>query len=356
MSPADVTLLLQALESLRTRLHHLDPRRRPSEWGDARLASAIFDELLAIADETLAKLDELERRSEEIVSSAGLEAIDVEDASGVDPTNALAAAAWRDQADTCFTSKLELRRAVQRLPERKVRHDVRVVAFESLHRKLERALRATADGTRRASEGPNAPRSAEGEGDVAAALAVRAMYARFRRSVPRGKLDALEPVMRAVREAGVGLAVMFGSSDFSEVRLADRYLLLGLQARIISWLRGPESFRRGADVVADVRSTADLLMGINLRQELRAHDRAAVRAGLLTRPSPQESHAVRLWLASLRDLRGRDEELDDQLERAQRGALPEAIAPTRAALERLAREMDTEGVACDGMQGLSEAG
>jgi hypothetical protein len=247
---------------------------------------------------------------------------------------ALADELWVNVGNLCFTARSELRRAEKILRATPRQHDERLAGCESARRKLRRALIAVLDAVGRAV-GRTFPCTADHDAEVEAAVAVRRMYAKFRRSLPACDPGDPAQVRRALRFGAVSIAVMVGSADFAEVRAHDRTLLLGLQTRILAWARAGTADGVGARLYQDLVTAADLLSSINHRQELAAHDRAALarlRAAIAS-GEPAEVVVAR-GLPSLRALAGKSAALDDALHAALHGApAADVIRAIRDALD-----------------------
>jgi len=242
---------------------------------------------------------------------------------------------WRQVADVCFAARGDLRRAERTIHGAHAggaSHDERLAACEGAHRKLRRALGAVLGALGRASD-RSFPVLAELDGEAGSAVAVRRMYAKFRRSLP--PCDPGEPasVRRALRYAAVSLAVMVGAGDFSDIRTQDRALLLQLQSRILRWARDGASDGDGVALYRDIVIAADLLRSINLRQELAAHDQRRLGEAAAALAADDPAAALAAARPALRDLDGRDDALDALVERSLREPPSDALVRAlRAAL------------------------
>ncbi|HEY0987851.1 MAG TPA: 30S ribosomal protein S5 [Kofleriaceae bacterium] len=167
--------------------------------------------------------------------------------------------------------------------------------------------------------------------DIESALAIRQLYARFRRSLRRATDDTPEAVLAAVRYAGGAIAALVSDPDYADVRASDRAVLRALRDRALHWARGDRSVAAGLHLLDDVWTCGDLLRGINRRQELREHDRALI--AVLGRGPDSDTAA---WFARLDALVGLDDELDAVLDRA-RAARDDAAALDRVVPEALVR-------------------
>ncbi len=220
-------------------------------------------------------------------------------------------------ADMCFAGALELKRLLRELGAARGADDV-VVTAESARRKLRRAVRAVLEVAR--IEGSpdilgGAHQGRHRVSDLESALAVRRLYATFRRGLRRPDGDSPEAVLTAVRYAAGAMALMVTEPDYADVRASDRAVLRALRARALDWARHDRSAREGLHLLEDLWTCADLLRGINRRQDLVAHD-AALIAELHDGPGAD----LAAWSARLDALVGLDDRLDALL--GQRAAAP----------------------------------
>jgi hypothetical protein len=231
--------------------------------------------------------------------------------------------------DVCFAGAMELRRVLRELgtaPD----DDGRLVAAETGRRKLRRAIRAVLETAGQVGES-GAPGGHHGPylvADVASALAIRRLYARFRRSLRRPTEETPEAVLAAVRYAGGALAALVADPDYADVRASDRAVLRKLRERALQWARHDRGVATGVHLLDDVWTCGDLLRGINRRQELKDHDGALIPR-LLRGPDDD----VGAWFAQLDALYGLDDDLDQLFDRAR------AIAKAGGALDRLVPEV-----------------
>jgi len=217
-------------------------------------------------------------------------------------------------ADLCFAGLMEIKGSLRELAEAR-EHDARHAAIESAGRKLRRALRAV---LALAAEGTSIPPfpSATAE-EVESALAVRRLYAGFRRGLRRAEESTPESVLRAVQYAAGAIATLVASPEYASLRASDRAMLRGLRDRAFAWARSTRNVAEGLSVLEDIHTSADLLRGINQRQELRVHDWDAL-ARLPTAPL-----AERLTL--LMRLEGLDDHLDRLIDRMRTGENAEEL-------------------------------
>jgi len=213
-------------------------------------------------------------------------------------------------ADACFGGVLELNRALQGLLQAHKRDDV-LAAVETALRKLRRSICAVLD----AAFEEGLLQLVGGEHlrqrrafDLQTTLAIRRLYAEFRRTLRAPQAESREAVFAALRYAAGALATLLSSPHYLRTRVSDRALLRHLQARLLTWARSDQPIAPGLQLLDDVRTCANLLGGINRRQELRAHDCALVEQ---LRLGPVGE--AREWLARFAPLSGLDDGLDTLL-------------------------------------------
>lgn len=220
-------------------------------------------------------------------------------------------------ADLCFGGAMELGGVVRQLDEART-PDEALVACEAGRRKARRALRAVLEAAADL-EGGAVPRDTDAEvarleAEIENAIVVRKLYARFRRSLRRPSAETPDEVMSCLRYAAGALAMLLTATESSNLRVSDRSMLRGLRDRVFAWARSDKDPRAGLDLLEDVFTSADLLRGINQRQELRAHDRALVadlvRAARFTSGTPQVDAFSRI--------EGMDDEIDSLIEHGKR--------------------------------------
>jgi hypothetical protein len=215
-------------------------------------------------------------------------------------------------ADMCFAAVYELRRVGDELAAA-ISPDDRLVAAETAARKLRRSIRAVlaaAHGCTN-SRPPHDRDRMTLQSDLASAIAVRRLYARFRRALRRPEGPSPEAVLGALRYAAGALATLVASREYVELRASDRALLRRLRERVFAWSRDINQVELGLQLLDDIWTAADLLRGINRRQELHAHDRRRI-ANLLSWASGDAD----TWLAELEPLLGLDDTLDAMIDRA----------------------------------------
>lgn len=235
-------------------------------------------------------------------------------------------------ADLCFGGAMELGGVVRQLDEART-PDEELVACEAGRRKARRAIRAVLEAASEL-EGGAVPRDTDAEvarleAEIENAIVVRKLYARFRRSLRRPVDETPDEVMSCLRYAAGALAMLLTATESSNLRVSDRSMLRGLRDRVFAWARSDKDPRAGLDLLEDVFTSADLLRGINQRQELRAHDRALVaelvRGVRFTSGTPQTEAFSRI--------EGMDDEIDALLERGKREGFGLVENALRARLE-----------------------
>lgn len=219
-------------------------------------------------------------------------------------------------ADLCFAGLMETKASLRDLAEAR-EEDAVEAALESAARKLGRALRAVVS---RAVEGTSMPPiPAATTEEIDAALAVRRVYAKFRRGLRRADAATPEGVLRAVQYAAGAIATLTSAAEYGALRSSDRAMLRGLRARAFAWARGARVIEDGLSVLEDIHTSADLLRGINQRQELRVHDWDT----LARLPGARENERVVLLMR----LEGLDDELDRFIDRMRNGDNVEELWP-----------------------------
>jgi hypothetical protein len=236
-------------------------------------------------------------------------------------------------ADVCFAGVLELNRAAQELQHASSEDDV-LVALETAARKLRRALRAVLETALLSGEteltGAEQLRGRDGF-DLESTLAVRRLYAAFRRSLRRPQGETAEAVLTALRYAAGGLATLMSSPAYERARISDRRLLRRLHERLLLWARSGRAVPSGLELLDDVWTCADLLRDINRRQELKVHDAALIRQLTCSASDPSEH-----WLDQVEPLFGLDDALDLLIDQSHVQPSPNLVRQLQARLARLA--------------------
>lgn len=311
----------ELLEELCSLIGRLDAAGGEQAAGDLTRALALSGELGAVLKRATELLQELERQHLEEDEDDELD-FDSEPPT-VDGLPIVVPTLPR-LADICFAAGLELNRAAGQLG-RATSLDDALVAQETAGRKLRRAVRAVLE----AAEERGLGRLRAGEHlrhhfsvDLAATLALRRLYADFRRALRPAHDSSPEAVLTALRYAAGALASLISSADYARARVSDRAILRRLQHRLFAWAHGGKPPDRGLELLGDVGTVADLLRGINRRQELKVHD-----AELLERLGAEPGPEAEAFLRDLPALYGLDDQLDALIERSRR-------APDRALVDQ----------------------
>ena len=251
----------------------------------------------------------------------------------VDET-AAATPGWQDVGDVCFVSAVQLRGVRRQLTEQQGYEDL-LVACESGLRHVRRMLWALRDAANVASGQSRVPSAAIFADEIAAALTVRRLFNKFRRSLRPCTSDDRAAVVQALQAAAHALAMLIGALEFPVVRASDRLLLLRLERRVIGWARDDGSVADGLRLLQDVATAAELLRDVNQRQELRAFDEQL--AGRLAATMPANVNELTRYLGELGQLDGHDDELDGLIAIARNTMLDSLqLGQLRAALSRIA--------------------
>lgn len=190
--------------------------------------------------------------------------------------------------------------------------------------------------------------------DIGTALQIRRIYGQFQRAVLRGGDLEPEQIPQRLRSAANRIAILRGLEIYPYLRIDDRLQIRRLQKRILDWLgagkKGVEPPEDGLRLWQDLAAFARLLGQVNHRQELREHDRAAVRDIYrdLFEIGETSDRLLPEHLALLEPLLGRDEEVDDILLHPERHATHELEQP----LLRLRRELEQPFTTSAGTEGF----
>lgn len=173
--------------------------------------------------------------------------------------------------------------------------------------------------------------------ELGRSLEVRRAYAVFRHTIMAGGPSAADDVRDHLRRAAIGIAQLVGSGVYGELRASDRMRLEDLRGLVNEWLSG----HREADTLTglrlwqDIQNIAELLLEVNKRAELREYDQA-VAAEAYTRLFHGEQPPQRIpqdLEARLRNLFGRDEELDRLIAKADSSSIADWRQPLERVLE-----------------------
>jgi hypothetical protein len=305
--------LLEALCLQIGRFDTFDPQQAAADLTSALVSSGELRDVLKQTTEHLLALEQLNLTETDDVEPPTVDGVRI-----VVPT-------LPRLADVCFAAVIELNRASAELSRAPTPEEA-WAAQETALRKLRRAIRAVLEsaeesGLRRFEAGEQLRQRCVA--DLTAALALRRLYADFRRALRRAEDDTPEAVLTALRYAAGALASLISSADYAHARVWDRAILRRLQQRLFAWAHGGKPNDRGLELLDDVWTSADLLRGINRRQELRLHDSALIQrlcAGPTSDPHP--------WLTQLPALLGLEDQLDTLIDRSRQ-------APTRPLIDEL---------------------
>lgn len=277
-----------------------------SDLGQPTLDTADLDTLMSRARDLLERgvvvLSELQRQDTRD------DELDLDTVDDLFSDNEPARSSRPRVSDLCFAGLMEIKGSLRELGEAR-EHDTQHAAIESAGRKLRRALRAVLALAAEGTSIPPLPAATNEE--VESALAVRRIYAKFRRGLRRADGNTPESVLRAVQYAAGAIAALVGSPEYASLRASDRAMLRGLRDRAFAWARGSRGVADGLSVLEDIHTSANLLRGINQRQELRVHDWDAL-ARLPNAPTNEK-------LILLMRLEGLDDGLDQLIERMRTG-------------------------------------
>jgi hypothetical protein len=327
VDPADrsLTPLLNALCLATSRLDGLDTSQ--SEGPDD-LVHARLTELGSLLRNVVQQLQTMEKLSNGEVTDffpeppSGL--FSTEPLSGTTPASRL--------GDLCFAGVLDLSQAVRRLEQARSFEEL-LTAAEAALRKLRRCVQAVLAAVQEAglfAVFDGLPLRPEPE-DLTSTLAVRRLYAEFRRSLRQPEGATAAEVFVALRYAAGALAVLTASPHYYHARVSDRSLLRALHRRVLAWARTDRSTEAGLQLLNDTRTCADLLRGINCRQEIRAHDRALIEQ-LSAGPTGGDGEE---WSQRLDLLFGLDDRLDALIDAARAGTTSELTQDVLALLAQL---------------------
>lgn len=154
------------------------------------------------------------------------------------------------------------------------------------------------------------------------ALRTRRAYARFRADILSTPTD--RPLAGRLRFAGTAIAKLVGRSIYASARVHDRWMLRRLQGQIRAFLADvgtpvddPDRVATGDRLLQEVENVSQLMMQINHRAELLAHDGKQLEAVLA---AATEGRAFEALAALRAPLLGRSPALD---------ALTESDGPAR---------------------------
>lgn len=144
-----------------------------------------------------------------------------------------------------------------------------LVAVDGLGRELRRTLAAT----ERALGGTEVDAQA-----VVDALRVRRSYVRFADAVGGAREPRDREVLARLRLTGAAIVKLVGDDAYLVMRAGDRRVIRAFHDRILGWIRsGSADSVAGLRLWRDVATMVELIMGINNRPELAAHDAEVLR-------------------------------------------------------------------------------
>lgn len=216
-----------------------------------------------------------------------------------------------------------------------------LVAVDGLGRELRRTLTAI----ERALGGTEV--DAQG---VLDALRVRRSYVRFADAVGGAREPRDREVLARLRLTGAAIVKLVGDDAYRVMRAGDRRVIRAFHDRILGWIRsGSADAVAGLRLWRDVATMVELILGINNRPELAAHDAEVLRAcmGLL------EQGDVEACYRRASALVGRDGDLDRRIREG--GSTPELKLAMRRVLDGLTRPGAGTGVRGSGLHAAMES-
>ena len=236
-------------------------------------------------------------------------------------------------ADLCFIASYELRNKRDALSRSTQAEDgwSLLATLDSALRRARKSLVAVAVTL---CDAEGLERRLDFTSELETSLAVRAAYAALRRVIDEAREPADGELLARLRGVGTRIAMLIGKRVYSQLRVADRHQLRGLQERILVWLRSepstPEARVQGRRLWQDLAGFARVIAQISQRQELLEHDAHVVHVACaaLYGSAPKAGVPEGLF-ERLRALSGLDDEIDQLLTNATRDA-----SAWRAPLER----------------------
>jgi hypothetical protein len=292
------------------RLAELQMARPEVDESSAATLAANISQLLVTV---IAALDEIESASEATDDDAASEATEQKSGVGYRIENVVASSL----EDVAFLGGLELGRALRALDQAKSDDHLAIASEAALH-KLQRVLLAVISSGKPSGTAAQAPSHSPGV-ELQSTLALRKLYAQFRRALRRPQSNDRDAVLTALRYAASALASLTASPHYHSIRVDDRALLRRQRDRLLGWAHAGKPTQAGRQLLDDIFTCAALLRHIDRRQELRAHDSALIYELVADPPLDRQS-----WLAQLEKLAGLDDELDALTEQLQAAG---ALAP-----------------------------
>ena len=118
-----------------------------------------------------------------------------------------------------------------------------------------------------------------------------------------------------MQSAAQALATVVSDPAFNAARLSDQLLIRSLRLRMEEIDLGKAGLSSALGLLSDLAACADLLHGVNARQELLAHDERLLRQTLEGTITGSITGTPQDLVGRLAPLYGRDEELDRCLSR-----------------------------------------
>lgn len=272
------------LSDIVSRLQKVDLRRyelSPVDLIDAELrptALKLLDEArhaLSVVSDSCDALPKLKKAEPKQDTSGATPIVSFERA--IDTALADLTAGREAIEEIVFMAQIELRQRADRLKATQKKHGASALLIEcdSSLRRIVKALSAVDSAIAKAS---SMPALLNFTSEQERSLKVRKTYARFRKNVlAKGDPDETN-FHSSFRAMGTHIAKLVGWSTYPEMRIGDRLLLLDLQQRVLTWLRGDNNptVDDNRRLWQDMRGCIEMFALINRRQELIEHDRAAL--------------------------------------------------------------------------------
>ncbi len=147
-------------------------------------------------------------------------------------------------------------------------------------------------------------------------LAVRRAYRVFFEDIAPRREPAPGEVHARLRRVGISIGKLVGRPIYAAMRIHDRHMLRQVQHRVIAWLgsspQDASAETNGLRVWEDVAHLAEMMMRVNERAELRAHDERTLRG--VAEDLPRGALCGADLATRLRPCWGRDADLDRVIE------------------------------------------
>ncbi len=323
-SDVAVTELLARLSRAVRRSRELDAAAQ-AELDVAMIKMMVVPELRDLVDSTVEILDEVEERyrstptGKEVSVSEEVEIddVDVESMFGVGNGDEAQETTGEPEtmADLCFVGRFELQQAAAKLHE----------SLDDIERNelVGRCARCRGSIVNVASVIDRAVARIEGwmrvvdtVPELEESLAVRAAYAALRDELDSVDMKDGEPNIEALTKARTALQKLIDPRIANLLRVADRDNVIRLYGRVERWIEGGgQDLTVGKRLWEEVTFVAEMLLQVNNRQELLAHDATTARrlAHKLESSEGGLAWVDRNFFADLYLLKGRDAALDSAL-------------------------------------------